>query len=340
VTDSKLQGWNNPEGDRFFARQRKIADATSVKNSKQAQRTAKFFFKMMQDVGKELHASTGVFNISRPHTEQPAILDMCMAPGGILSIAMQRIPNASVTAYSLPVEAGGHEVFLPKEKKVNVKMLDVTMLAADLGMNKIPHDHPDKSNFLPKEFDAARAFDIVLCDGQVLRTHERAAYREQCEARRLAVSQLILGLEHLRPSGKMIILMHKLEAPAVVEISHQFHQFSSIRLFKPTKAHAKRSSFYLVASNIQVEHPQAIAAVEKWKRTWEIATFGNNEENIKHLHRDSSWAEKVLEDFGPVLVDMGKTNVWDVQAKALAEAQFIAGKAKQPQSSGQWGRKY
>jgi hypothetical protein len=166
------------------------------------------------------------------------------------------------------------------------------MLAADLGMNEVTHDHPDKNNFLPKQFDDARAFDIVLCDGQVLRTHERAAYREQCEARRLAVSQLVHGLEHLRPSGTMIILMHKLEAPAVVEILHQFHRFSSIQLFKSTKAHAKRSSFYLVASNIQVEHPQAIAAVEKWKRTWEITTFNNNEENIEHLHRDSSWAIK------------------------------------------------
>jgi 23S rRNA U2552 (ribose-2'-O)-methylase RlmE/FtsJ len=339
VTDSKSQGWNSPEGDRFFARQRRTADATNLKNSHQAQKTAKFFFRMMQDVGKELHASTGVFNISRPHTEQPAILDMCMAPGGILSVAMQRIPNASVTAYSLPVIAGGHEVLLPKEKKVNVKMLDVTMLAADLGMNEIPEDHPDKNNFLPKQFDDARAFDIVLCDGQVLRTHERAAYRGECETRRLAVSQLVLGLEHLRPGGTMIILMHKLEAPGVVEMLHQFHQFSWIQLFKPTKAHAKRSSFYLVATNIQVEYPQAIASVQEWKRTWEIATFGNNEENIEHVRRDSSWAEEILKDFGPVLVDMGKS-VWETQAKALAEAPFIASSSGRPQASGQWGRNY
>jgi hypothetical protein len=95
----------------------------------------------------------------------------------------------------------------------------------------------------------------------------------------------------------------------------------------------------MIAFNVQVDHPQAVAVVDEWKRTWKITTFGIEEEIQEHIHKDSSWAEELLEDFGPVLVDMGRS-VWDIQAKALAEAPFIASSSGRPQTSGQWGRKY
>jgi 23S rRNA U2552 (ribose-2'-O)-methylase RlmE/FtsJ len=301
-------------------------------------RSANFFFKMMQDVGGQLDGSTRVFKVAEPAGDQPRFLDLCMAPGGILSRIMKRNPGATATAYSLPVDVGGYEVLF-KSPDVKTEMLDITMLAADLGVDSIPEGHLDANNFLPKQFHEGRLFDIVLCDGQVLRTQERPAYRKRHEARRLMVTQLVLGLEHLSPGGTMIILLHKPEKPASVELLRQFHRFSSVRLFKPPKAHAKRSSFYMIASNVQVEHPQAVAAVDEWKRTWKITTFGSEEEIEEHIQKDSSWAEEILEDFGPVLVDIGRS-VWSIQAKALAEAPFIAGSSGRPQTSGQWGRKY
>lgn len=105
---------------------------------------------MMQNIGRELHIATGAFNTTTLAGEQPKLLDMCMAPGGFLSAAMQFHPNAIATAYSLPLEAGGHEVLLPEHNNIKIKMLDITMLAADLGADNIPEGHSDIANFLPK----------------------------------------------------------------------------------------------------------------------------------------------------------------------------------------------
>lgn len=121
-----------------------------------------------------------------------------------------------------------------------------------LTLTLIPKDHPDQLNFLPKGFGDGRLFDTVICDGQVLRTHTRASYRENREARRLTVTQLALGLENIKPGGTMIVLLHKVEAMDTVELLYQLNRFSTVRLFKPATSHAKRSSFYMVASDIQI----------------------------------------------------------------------------------------
>jgi 23S rRNA U2552 (ribose-2'-O)-methylase RlmE/FtsJ len=251
-------------------------------------------------------------------------LDLCTAPGGFLHAAMQYNQHACATAYSLPVEDGGHEILLPEHENVKIKLLDITMLAADLGVDEVPEEHSDWNNFLPQEFGNGRVFDIVFCDGQVLRDHKRAAYREKREARRLTVTQLALGLEHVKPGGTIIVLLHKLEAVDTVELLCQFNHFSSITLFKPAKYHASRSSFYMLASNVQTEHPEVIMAIQNWKRMWAVTTFGNEENYGKKVRRDSFLAEKILDDFGPELVRMGR-KIWDIQAQALAKASFTAG---------------
>ena len=52
----RLQGWNNPEGDDFFARQRATAADPGPKR-------AKNFYKMTQNIGKELQASSKAFTV-------------------------------------------------------------------------------------------------------------------------------------------------------------------------------------------------------------------------------------------------------------------------------------
>jgi 23S rRNA U2552 (ribose-2'-O)-methylase RlmE/FtsJ len=300
----------------FFQRQRASADAGNPE-------TAKRFYDMMQRIGNELQRCTGILTVPKSQ-ENPKFLDLCMAPGGFLHAAMELNRHASATAYSLPVEDGGHKVLLPGHHSVKVKLLDITMLAADLGFDNIPKEHPDRNNFLPREFGDGRVFDIVFCDGQVLRNHKRAAYREKREARRLTVTQLALGLEHVKPGGAIIILLHKLEAVDTVELLCQFNRFSSITLFKPAKCHAKRSSFYMVGSNIQTEHPEVITAIQNWKHTWAVATFGGEEDYGEIVRRDNSQAERTLDDFGSELVRLGR-KIWDIQARALANAPFITG---------------
>lgn len=248
-----------------------------------------------------------------------------MAPGGFLMKALEKNTGSHCLAFSLPVSDGGHKVLLPASADVEQRLLDIAMLAADMGVRDIPEEHPDAANFLPQQLKPDQLFDLVVCDGQVLRTHTRATYREKREAWRLTITQLALGLEHLAPGGKMIILLHKVEAWGTVDLLWTFAQFSSIRLFKPKQGHAKRSSFYLIASNIQSQHPEAIRAVEGWKESWKYATLRTDEEYhefVKAYAKEKPSAEQVLEEFGPRLVELGR-NVWKVQADALAKAPFI-----------------
>lgn len=137
------------------------------------------------------------------------------------------------------------------------------MLAADMGVMEIPPEHQDTTNFLPRQFAPEDQFNLVFCNGQVLRTHIRASYREHREARRLISTQLALGLEHLMPGGKMVVLLHRVEAWDTVLCLRPFSRFAMVRLFKPSAGHEKRSSFYLNAGGVQSGHPEAVLAVEK-----------------------------------------------------------------------------
>jgi hypothetical protein len=148
---------------------------------------------------------------------------------------------------------------------VALEFLDITMLAADMGAVVIPADHPDANNMLPRRFDPFQLFNLVLCDGQVLRTHTRAAYREKREARRLTTTQLAISLEHVKFGGSMIVLLHKVEAVDTVSLLYMFSKFSSAKLFKPTKHHAKRSSFYMITTDIQ--SGRASGELLLWNRT-------------------------------------------------------------------------
>lgn len=278
----------------------------------------------MKRIGLELQSATNAFDIATTSPGLPEILDMCMAPGGFLATALSFNPGARSLAFSLPQSEGGHKALLPRHPDVELRFLDITMLPADMGASEIPQDHVDAGKFFPRQFDPNRLFDLVLCDGQVLRTNapSRAAYREKREARRLTIVQLALGLQHVRPGGTMLILLHKLEAWDTLSLVYKFTKFSSVRLFKPEAGHAKRSSFYLVASDVQSQHSEAVLAIERWKTIWRSATFGNDEEYWGELRKGEQSVAEVLREFGPELIRLGR-EVWGVQARALARAPFI-----------------
>lgn len=205
---------------------------------------------------------------------------------------------------------------------MTLKFLDVTMLAADMGVNDIPTEHFEVTNLLPQQIESGKFFDLVLCDGQVLRTHVRPAHREKREARRLTVAQLAIGLRHVKVGGSMVVLLHRVEACDTVSLLHRFNKFSSIRLFKPARHHAKRSSFYMIATNVQSQHREAVLSVESWKREWRAATFGTEEEYEKALRTERLDVEKIVEEFGSELVSLGR-KVWEIQTRALEKAPFI-----------------
>ncbi|RYP72952.1 hypothetical protein DL770_007871 [Monosporascus sp. CRB-9-2] len=333
LTELQQKGWENPAGDKFFEKQRRTAD-------KGAEATALYFYELMKRIGRDMHLHKRAFRIARATktTDKPdgaalpsRILDMCAAPGGFLETALEENPEALVVAFSLPVSEGGHKMLLQPENNPNVtlKFMDITMLAGDMGMPDIPADHPDAAKFvLSRQFDSPdkqeALFDLVLCDGQVLRTHPRATYRETRETERLRSTQLALGLEHLRPGGTIVALLHKLEAWDTLSLLYCFSRFATVRTFKPRAGHTLRSSFYMVATDIQSRGPEAQAAIARWKDLWRVATFGSDEEYATALREsdDALRVEDVLEEFGTVFVKLGRA-VWDIQATALEKAPFI-----------------
>ncbi|KAL1586096.1 hypothetical protein WHR41_04765 [Cladosporium halotolerans] len=308
LEDLRERGWNNPAADRIFESRRRNGDSASVNSTRSKDReTAAFFYSHMQVIGKELNDATAAFGIrlDAPHDEV-RILDFCMAPGGFLRFAKDINPTSSVTASSLPIASGGHDVFIELDSSIELKFLDITMLASDMGAEHIPDDHADRQNFFPKQLPDGRLFDLILCDGQVLRTHERAPYREkEREARRLTSTQLALGLEHVKAGGTMIVLLHRLESCDTVELLQKFATFSTVRLFKPKSGHATRSSFYMIATNIQSGDPKVALAVQYWKHIWNVATFGTVEDFEKIISMDKGAAEKLLDESGSELIQLG-----------------------------------
>lgn len=138
------------------------------------------------------------------------------------------------------------------------------------------------------------------------------------------MSQLILGLQHLRPGGTMIALLHKLEAWDTVEVLYEFNKFSSMHLFKSKKSHAIRSSFYLIASNVQSQSDDALKAIAKWQNVWTLATLVLDEDSLRSVldfqgHLD---VERVLQDSGDDLIRLGN-GIWSIQATALRNASFV-----------------
>ncbi|KAI2468018.1 hypothetical protein F4781DRAFT_400104 [Annulohypoxylon bovei var. microspora] len=319
ISEIRQQGWDNPEGDAYFKKQRRNADRGDAQ-------TASYFYSLMIKIGEELHRTADAFAIRRRGPSDPggraSILDMCMAPGGFLATALSENPGAEALAFSLPASAGGHRVLLPRSSAVERRFLDVTMLAADMGAGEIPRDHPDSGNFVPRQLEPGKLFDLVLCDGQVLRTHARASYRESREARRLTTAQLALGLEHLRPGGTMVVLLHKPEAWDTANLLRDFCRFSSVRLVKPTRGHANRSSFYMIAADVRSRHPRAVEAVRGWKAIWKAATLGSDDEYKQAAYPGGAGADELLEAFGSELVSLG-TEIWKIQADALEKSSFI-----------------
>ena len=280
----------------------------------------------MKRIGQEVHSRTSAFKVR--NCPRPDILNMGMAPGGFLATALGVNPESHALAFTLPISEGGHKALLPENPNVITRFLDVTMLAADLGVVDIPAEHVDAGNFLPAHFEPGQKFDLVMCDAQLARKQPRTNYPGNFrDARRLTLAQLALGLERLRKGGTMVVLLNKVESwdRCTVPVLQRFSAFSTVRLCKPRNGHAKKSSFYMVAKDIDSEGSEAVLAVKEWKDLWRLATFGTTQEYFDGILANEPPVAEVLEKFGPELISLGRS-VWNIQAKALAKAPFIKGR--------------
>ncbi|KAH8750149.1 hypothetical protein F5883DRAFT_633459 [Diaporthe sp. PMI_573] len=312
LTEIRKKGWDNPEGDKYFERQRKLGDDANPE-------TTKIFFGMMNRVGDKMQKATGVFNLPG---KRPSMLALGFAPGGFVGQALKVNPNVHVVGITLPIKEKGVESLM-RSPRLDLVQADVTMLAVDLGfsLDDISPGHPDVKRFLKRAIRPRQQFDLVTCEGGVLRTHQIASYREHREAHRLKASQLAISLDRAKPGSSMIVLMHKAEAWNSLCLFYKFSKFSQVRLFKPEIEHQHRSSFYMIATNIQSQSEAAKDAVKQWKAEWKTATFGTDEEYSSQCQDNALDVNKVLEEFGESWVDLCR-EVWAGQIKGLERKSF------------------
>jgi peptidoglycan/xylan/chitin deacetylase (PgdA/CDA1 family) len=119
------------------------------------------------------------------------------------------------------------------------------------------------------------------------------------------------------------MLLHKIEALDTVELLYRFSRFSDIQVFKPAKKHAIRSTFYLIAKNVEPNAEAARQAVEAWKEAWWNATFGGVEGvGASKIDIKDDYAQSVIDNFGDELARLARP-VWRIQADALSKTAFV-----------------
>ncbi|KAL9606875.1 MAG: hypothetical protein Q9167_008138, partial [Letrouitia subvulpina] len=322
-------GWASSKGDDHFKIQRERADTKEETHET-------IFHAIHTAIGKEL-AAAGAFDKPECAVTNIQALNLCMAPGAYTEVFLDIHPDATVKGITLPLELGGHPMTIPyglRDPRVNLYFLDITMLAAEFGVTSqdIPPDHPDAKNFSMHRPHGCDAFDIVLCDGQTLRTHQRLDYRESREPLRLLTAQLILGMARIKPGGTFIILLHKADAFDTMQLLRSFSGFAKIALFKPHKGHTTRSTFYLIAKDVKSLSVPAIEAMENWKFDWQQATFGGEKgPGVDQEPASDEEVNAVLDDFGPELIKLCQP-IWSIQAEALDRAQWRHEQVDQPRT--------
>jgi hypothetical protein len=211
----------------------------------------------------------------------------------------------------------------PRDSRIQARFFDITMLGAEMGIINVPIEHPDATNVIPDRPFCGETFDLVFCDGQVLRTHPRSEYRERYEAWRLLTSQLVRVLQCIKKDGKIVILLYKLDTWDTVLLLHTLRKFSPLHLLKSKKRHAVRSSLYVVAEQLQPESPYFRAAVADCRKDWYTATFRSDTEFQDNQGRFDSTVNEVILEFGTELLHLG-VPIWRTQTAALRTASFMA----------------
>ena len=250
-----------------------------------------------------------------------------MAPGGYTASICKYSPRANVSAITLPEDQGGLRIFVRHGSGTRVEVLeaDITMFAAEFGITDIPATHPEASK-ISNERPFPKPFDLVFCDGHVARTQNVPSNLHPTEVSRLTGSQLILAMLRIRTGGALIMLLHGADFYHNLKLLRLFDTISHIQFFKPTKAHARKDSFYLVAKEMQPGRRVARAAVAEWKQAWKDATFPaptddgtvahDEAENLaKQVEREKESSE-LIENFGARLIELGGP-IWEIQRGAL-----------------------
>ena len=108
-----------------------------------------------------------------------------------------------------------------------------------------------------------------------------------------------------------------------------FSRFSEIELFKPERAHATRSSFYMIAKKVDTEKESFKLALKYFQDVWYQATFGGKDglgDAFIGADDDEAAVMMLLTDFGAELSKLGR-KIWSIQAKALSRSPYAGDRA-------------
>jgi 23S rRNA U2552 (ribose-2'-O)-methylase RlmE/FtsJ len=306
-----------PAANAYFQKQKA---KTNRVNEKAAMPAKRRMFEMMQEIAAQIDESTEAFTLP----SDPIALDLCMAPGGFLAYFLQRCPRGSADSITLPSKDGGHTVLVRcnKKNRLHVVFADITMFANELGIQTIPDDHPEAEKLRTPWPYPDKTYDLLLCDGQALSTQNVPEYRRQSEQSRLLNSQLGIALHRVRPGGTIVVLLHKSFKWRTFVLLHSFSKFSDVQLFKPLKFHAQKSSFYLVAKNVQPKSGEAANAVESFRQSWMRNTFQDGADSGDSKPTDMREVGLLLEEFGSKFMNLAEPT-WRVQATALENAPWM-----------------
>lgn len=315
-----FQCWASKQADEYFKLKQRNCDEAPAD-------TQTIFLKMMREIAREMDKETrfltdiNTIKKTNPRAPPPKVLDQCMAPGGFSEEVYHTLcPLTEIYGITLPTSHGGYELLVKQRERLKVEFVDITLLAADMGATEtdIPDDHPDKNSFVFRRTFSDKMFDLIISDGQVLRTHKRQEYREKMEALRLSVSQLIFALQHIKTDGTFVMLLHNVNAWRVLKLIYTFTKISSsVQLFKPIRKHKIRSSFYLVAKGVKPHAPEALRVIDEWKKTWMSITIDFSTWNETVLSEEEE-VKTVLADFGETIIKMAEP-LWEIQLKALQD---------------------
>ncbi|PSR76775.1 hypothetical protein BD289DRAFT_495296 [Coniella lustricola] len=345
LEDLRQKGWKNPAGDEYFKKQRFHTDHANHDTSLN-------FLRMMQLAADKLQRATNIFTLVPTDARRPpTVLGFGFAPGGFLQKILLENVHVLIWGITLPESLGGIPVlisdfpcpqhqspfhrgggstgFVAHPIRLQVIAADITMMAADLGMlpDEIPASHPDAiaHNFLlRRQLPPLQRFDLVTCEAGVLRPHHAVhagAHREHGEHIRLRAAQLALAVARVKPGGSMIVLMHKAESSDSVRMLWLFSQFCRVRLFKPDGPHHYKSSFYMVATDVQSQSEPALKAVKRWVAEWKMATFGSVDKCLDKMKKEAIGVEELLQVFGHEWVRLGN-EVWETQLQGLRMKSF------------------
>jgi hypothetical protein len=245
-----------------------------------------------------------------------------------LQFDFEKSPSPSqlvIDAVTLPPDDGGYQV-MAKGIFRDIVYADITMFAQEMAPGSaIPTGHPELTKFESTRPFLGNRYDIVFCGGAVGKNHPRAGYRENCEGSRLTISELVFALNRLKSGGSLVLLLHRVESWDTACLIHAFNQFSNIQLFKHQRYHAIKSSFYLVAKNIDLEHDTARLSLHYWKSLWRYLTIKDFENVVRpssSLYEPKSETICQLRDgFGSRFIELAEP-IWKIQTQALRAADF------------------